>query len=145
MDFTYRIFQRIYKKGATPLLLLSIKLPHLTGEEQPCERINTFYRELEEELIKIAEEKLYPALLSQGGDGNGRKKGAYHLTLTAACKQEKEDAILCERRLTLATRGRIVKESVSREAVFSNGVLLPLREPPSKKMRKKPKKEKTRE
>ena len=145
MDFTYRNFQRIYKKGAMPLLLLSIKLPHLTGQEQPCERINAFYRDLEEELIKIAEEKLYPALLSQCGNGNTPKKGAYHLTMTTSCRQEKENTILCERRLTLTTRGHIVKESVSREAIFPNGVLLPIREPRSKKMRKKTKKEKTRE
>ncbi len=145
MEFTYRIFQKVYKKGATPLLFLSIKLPLFSGGEKPPEKINRFYRELEERVIKMAEEKLFPTLLAQceekNGGGGGFRSRPYHLSLTAACKQEKEESLLCERRFTLSYRGRTVKERIQWERIFPNGLLLPHHAP---KKEAKPKTKKAR-
>ncbi len=152
MDFTYQTLQRIYKKGGVPLLSLSVALPRLAKEEKAYERVNRFYRDMEEGLVRIAEEKLYPALLARYEDAKGRRErlsvSPYRLSLSTVCKQESEGALSCERRLTLSYRGRVVRESVSREAIFPNGLLLPLSKPRKKTKKKeatKPKKEKARE
>ena len=147
MDFTYRTLQRIYKKGAVPLLSLSVSLPHLTEEGAPFERINAFYREMEQRIVTVAEEKLYPALLRQYGEGEeqgGRFSHSPHrLSLSTVCRKE-GDHLACERRLSLSHRGRTVRESIHREAIFPSGLLLPLRAP-KKKAARRDKKEKTRE
>lgn len=152
MDFTYQTLQRIYKKGAIPLLSLTISLPRLSGDEESYEKINRFYREMEEGLVRITEEKLYPPLLARYEAAKSRRErfsgSPYRLSLSAVCTQEKEGTLLCERRLTLSYRGRVIKERISRETISSNGLLLPLRTPKkrgTKENSEKPKKEKARE
>ena len=152
MELCYQTLQRIYKKGTVPLLFLSIKLPHLTEEGEKNERINAFYQKMEQALVTIAEDKIYPRLLTEYEQKRAEDvayTGApYHLSLLSVCKEDEEGNILCERRLTLTRRGKTLKERTKKEIIKKDGLLLPFSDSKHTKKeskRKKEKKEKARE